>query len=517
MGTTSHTGQILDGKYRILRRLGKGGMGAVYMGQHSMIGRHVAIKILHAELSADEEMVTRFYREAQAAAAIGHKSIIDVFDLGVTEDGEPYLVMEYLAGESLATLLKRSGPIDLGLVCAVIAPALLALSAAHRKQIVHRDLKPDNIFIVRPPEEEPSIKLIDFGISKFIRPDDQIRLTQTGAMLGTPVYMAPEQAMGEGEEDHRSDIYSMGVIMYEALTGRVPYIGTNFNSLLVKILNNDPSPPSEVHAEFPLKAEPLVMKAMARDPADRFQSAQEMVDALAEFDEYKGSEARLSSVPLDPSKTTFASGDLGSDAQTESLDLAGEVMAKISSETTPGQWATAQSTRAMLREKKRSRAPLVALALLLLASVALLAILRPWEPVFSDIPRGVPARDVPKTGVVPASEAEPEQPATVTITVTGFPDGAKISYEGAPVPINPFKVKRGEAIAPLKVEAPGHEPFSISLVPSEDRTIVAELVPLSELEDGDSKPKPSGKKADKGKRGGFKKGGRGAEFTEEFQ
>jgi serine/threonine-protein kinase len=520
MAATNHTGQTLDGKYRIIRRLGRGGMGAVYMGQHSMIGRHVAIKILHAELSADEEMVTRFYREAQAAAAIGHKSIIDVFDLGVTDDGEPYLVMEYLEGESLASVLKRSGPIDLGLTCAVIEPALLALSAAHRKQIVHRDLKPDNIFIVRRPDEEPAVKLIDFGISKFIRPGDQIRLTRTGAMLGTPVYMAPEQALGEGEEDHRSDIYSMGVIMYEALTAHVPYLGTNFNSLLVKILNDDPTPPSEVNPGFPSKAEPVVMKAMARDPADRYQSAQEMLDAMAAFEEFKGSEARLSAVPLDPGSTTLASGDLGSETVTESMDVAGEVLAKISSETVPGAWETAQSTRMRDSRPRRSWLPLALVGLLICAAILLVA-LRPWEPAPSDVPRGLPEREPAPLNDSPPAEpkTEPEAPETVSITVTGAPEDAEISWEGSLVPINPFKVKRGEAIAPLRVEAPGYEPFSISLVPSEDRTVEAELVRAAPAAEPESKTKPrSGKRSERGKQAdGFKKGGRGTEFTEDFQ
>jgi serine/threonine protein kinase len=185
---------LLDGRYRIDRLLGEGGMGAVYLASHVGLGRQVAIKFLHADLISREDVVGRFYREAQAAAAIRHKNIIEVFDVGMSAKGEPFLVMEYLEGESLAGLLKRVGPLSLGAACAVMEPVLQALQAAHRKGIVHRDLKPDNIFLAYQQGEPPVVKIIDFGISKFTQGELDKWRTKTGSVMGTPAYMSPEQA-----------------------------------------------------------------------------------------------------------------------------------------------------------------------------------------------------------------------------------------------------------------------------------------------------------------------------------
>ena len=202
----AETGALLDGRYRIVRLLGEGGMGSVYLASHVGLGRDVAIKFLHAELVSRDEVVGRFYREAQAAAAIRHKNIIEVFDVGVSPQGEPFLVMEYLEGESLAGLLKRAGPLNLGAACAVMEPVLQALHAAHRKGIIHRDLKPDNIFLAYQQGEPPVVKIIDFGISKFAQGEFDKWRTKTGSVMGTPAYMSPEQARGSAGLDHRTDI-----------------------------------------------------------------------------------------------------------------------------------------------------------------------------------------------------------------------------------------------------------------------------------------------------------------------
>jgi serine/threonine protein kinase len=225
---------LLDGRYRIVRLLGEGGMGAVYLASHVGLGRDVAIKFLHAEFISREDIVGRFRREAQAAAAIRHKNIIEVFDVGMSPQGEPFLVMEYLEGESLAGLLKRVGPLSLGAACAVMEPTLQALQAAHRKGIVHRDLKPDNIFLAYQEGEPPVVKIIDFGISKFTQGDPDKWRTRTGAVMGTPAYMSPEQARGSASLDHRTDLYSMGTILFEMLTGGLPYAGTNFAEYSVR-------------------------------------------------------------------------------------------------------------------------------------------------------------------------------------------------------------------------------------------------------------------------------------------
>ena len=302
---------LLDGRYRIVRLLGEGGMGAVYLASHVGLGRDVAIKFLHAEFISREDIVGRFRREAQAAAAIRHKNIIEVFDVGVSPQGEPFLVMEYLEGESLAGLLKRVGPLSLAAACAVMEPALQALQAAHRKGIVHRDLKPDNIFLAYQEGEPPVVKIIDFGISKFTQGDPDKWRTRTGAVMGTPAYMSPEQARGSAGLDHRTDLYSMGTILFEMLTGALPYAGTNFAEYLSAMLVDEPRAPQSVYADFPVEAEPLVRKALAKNPDQRFQNAAEMLEALTMLPSYDAGKERLSLLASTLEVRGFAAGDLG--------------------------------------------------------------------------------------------------------------------------------------------------------------------------------------------------------------
>jgi eukaryotic-like serine/threonine-protein kinase len=307
----AETGVLLDGRYRIERLLGEGGMGAVYLASHVGLGREVAIKFLHAELASREEVVGRFYREAQAAAAIRHKNIIEVFDVGVSPQGEPFLVMEYLEGESLAGLLKRAGPLNLGAACAVMEPALQALQAAHRKGIIHRDLKPDNIFLAYQQGDPPVVKIIDFGISKFTQGEFDKWRTKTGSVMGTPAYMSPEQARGSAGLDHRTDLYSMGTILFEMLTGVLPYAGNNFAEYLSAMLIDDPRAPQSVCAGFPSEAEPLVRKALAKNPDQRFQNAAEMLDALMALPSFDARQERLTLLASTIEVRGFAAGDLG--------------------------------------------------------------------------------------------------------------------------------------------------------------------------------------------------------------
>jgi serine/threonine-protein kinase len=307
----AETGALLDGRYRIVRLLGEGGMGSVYLASHVGLGRDVAIKFLHAELVSRDEVVGRFYREAQAAAAIRHKNIIEVFDVGVSPQGEPFLVMEYLEGESLAGLLKRAGPLNLGAACAVMEPVLQALHAAHRKGIIHRDLKPDNIFLAYQQGEPPVVKIIDFGISKFAQGEFDKWRTKTGSVMGTPAYMSPEQARGSAGLDHRTDIYSMGTILFEMLTGALPFAGSNFAEYLSAMLIDDPRAPQSVCAGFPAEAEPLVRKALAKNPDQRFQNAAEMLEALTALPSFDARQERLTLLASTIEIRGFAAGDLG--------------------------------------------------------------------------------------------------------------------------------------------------------------------------------------------------------------
>ncbi|HEY1551455.1 MAG TPA: serine/threonine-protein kinase, partial [Kofleriaceae bacterium] len=192
-------GSVLDGRYSILREIGRGGMGVVYEAEHVELGKHVAVKVLLDKYQDDDEAVIRFKREALAASRIGSPHIIDVQHIGAAPDGRPYVAMELLEGESLAAIMKRTGPMEPWRALHIIRQVLRATGAAHAKGIVHRDLKPDNIFIVNRDDQQDFVKLLDFGISKFLETTDysiKTKLTTTGAVMGTPLYMAPEQAMG---------------------------------------------------------------------------------------------------------------------------------------------------------------------------------------------------------------------------------------------------------------------------------------------------------------------------------
>ena len=274
-------GQILDNKYRIVRLIGEGGMGAVFEGENTLIKRRVAIKVLHAQAASHEGTVLRFEREAQAAGRIGSEHILEILDLGVLPGGERYMVMEFLDGEPLSSRIRKHGRLTPAQLYPLFRQALTGLEAAHRAGIVHRDLKPDNIFVLhRKLGHQDFVKLIDFGISKFNVVGGDMAMTRTGAVMGTPYYMSPEQAKGASNIDARSDLYTMGVIAYEALAGQVPFNGDTFNELMFKIVLSTPVPLGQAVPETDPQWIAIVEKMMAREVGDRYQSAEEIIGVL---------------------------------------------------------------------------------------------------------------------------------------------------------------------------------------------------------------------------------------------
>ena len=278
------TGQILDSKYRIVRIIGEGGMGAVYEGENTLIARRVAIKVLHGASKENEQAMARFEREAQAAGRIGSDHILEVLDLGTLEDGSRYMVMEYLDGEPLAGRIEKLGRMTPAQIATLMAQALRGLQSAHDAGIIHRDLKPDNIYILKEKAGRPDfVKIIDFGISKFSLLGSDMNMTRTGAVMGTPYYMSPEQAKGSNQVDPRSDVYAIGVIMYEALTGKVPFDGDTFNELMFKIVLSEPPSLTDVVPEIDPNFAAIVNKAMARELGERYSSAEELRNVLEAY------------------------------------------------------------------------------------------------------------------------------------------------------------------------------------------------------------------------------------------
>ena len=274
-------GQTIDGKYRIVRLIGEGGMGAVYEGENVRIRRKVAIKLLHGGIASNAEMVQRFEREAQVAGTVGNDHILEILDLGALANGDRYMVMEYLDGETLTERIKARSRLQAADAVNIVKQMLTGLEAAHGAGIVHRDLKPDNIFVLRSKAGvKDFVKIIDFGISKFTEHASSTRMTRTGALMGTPHYMAPEQATGSTEIDRRTDIYAVGIILYEAVTGRVPFQAETFNQLLFEIALARITPARQIVPELDAAIDSIILKASARDPAQRFQTCGEFLSAL---------------------------------------------------------------------------------------------------------------------------------------------------------------------------------------------------------------------------------------------
>jgi serine/threonine-protein kinase len=275
-------GSTLSGRYLVTRKVGQGGMGAVYEATHTLIGKRVAVKVLLEKYAQREAIVKRLKQEAQLASSIGNEHIIDITDFGNTEDGRTFVVMEFLEGESLAECLSREPKLPEQRILRVAQQTASALAAAHAKGVVHRDIKPENIFLLKRKEMD-FVKVVDFGISKSLRQsteEEEVRLTQTGMVLGTPLYMSPEQARGDEDLDHRVDVYALGTIMYEAATGRVPFSGNNYLSVISQVLNEDPTPVREVRPDISEEFEAIVSRAMAKDRGDRYASANDMLHDL---------------------------------------------------------------------------------------------------------------------------------------------------------------------------------------------------------------------------------------------
>jgi serine/threonine protein kinase len=311
-------GQVIDGKYHVLRRLACGGMGSVYEARHAVVGRHVALKFLHEQYAQRSCMVQRFLREAQAAGSIASENIIGVLDYG-TADGTPYLVMELVRGQDLREILAETPRLPAARAVRIVIDACRGLALAHERGLVHRDLKPANICVTRQSDGREVAKVIDFGVAKL---RDGAELSEEGTLIGTLGYMAPEQLTDQKQLDARADIYALGVILYQALAGRPPHI-CNRSELLYRIVSVDPKPLGELCPELPPALCAVVHKALFRNKERRYTNVADLALALEPFaQDARGAAAeRVSSTPQQqaaaPTRYEPATGEPGSSLRDE--------------------------------------------------------------------------------------------------------------------------------------------------------------------------------------------------------
>jgi serine/threonine-protein kinase len=272
---------VLLEKIEILRAIGEGGMGTIFEARNLRTGRHVAVKFVRGGLSTEPEANRRLLQEALACGRIQHPHVVDVYDAGLHGD-VPYIVMELLRGESLGARMSREGPLPVADMVDVIRQALAGIAAAHKAGIIHRDLKPDNLFLAQPPAGGPAVvKIVDFGISKIASGDTALAATQTGAIMGTPYYMSPEQMRGGGGLDARTDLYSLGAVLFHAVTGRVPFVADTFPSLVIAILSDEPASPCSLRPDLPPGVEAVILRALSKDRDRRYADADEFAAALS--------------------------------------------------------------------------------------------------------------------------------------------------------------------------------------------------------------------------------------------
>jgi serine/threonine-protein kinase len=478
----SEQARVIAGRYQLESLIGEGGMASVWRARDLTLERPVAVKLLFARDERDKQrLVQQFVREARIAASVHHRNVIHIVDFGTTEEQQPFMVMELLEGETLGHRMHREPRLTLGEIVHVALLTLRGLSAVHDAGIIHRDLKPDNVFLTRDRGGALFPKILDFGISRSIEPRSGRRsalTTRDGMIVGTPEYMSPEQARGVRSIDRRSDLYSMGCILYEELTGELPFSSENVGDLIIQIVTSSASPVHELNPDVPRALSDLVAKAMARNPADRFQDADEMQNALlAAIDGAEGGKlvVTVSDMPplteslLTTRKSQERLRTLEFPLDAEPAQRAPVVAISLPQPITPivppppAGIAAIQASGVSRSQPPVSVPPPVGRPgrgrVLVLAAVALCALGGGGLLIARNASGGTGALAASAEPVAPsaapAAPADPVPSATITVQLHNVPKEARVSVDGAPAAGDRLELPREQRNRVIRVVAPG--------------------------------------------------------------
>jgi serine/threonine-protein kinase len=439
-------------------------MGVVYLAEHPVIGRKVAMKAIHPELSRNPEVVSRFITEAKSVNQIGNEHIVEIYDFGNTGDGEFYFIMEFLQGEALADRLKRDRLFPGARALQVAAQVADALAASHTHGIIHRDLKPENIFLINRGSTQDFVKVLDFGLAKLTQGEEKVtHKTRTGSVMGTPYYMAPEQCEGKANIDHRADLYSLGVILFEMMTGKVPFGGEGYGEIIVKHITQKPPAPRSLNPAITPAQDAILMRALAKQREDRFQNMEDFRKAMLDPDAYLRGAPRLPTTPPPVNVSTLAAA--AADAGGDHPESAPSTFRHGAGELLDDDVPVATS----------SRKPLV------IAIVAAAVLAGGGAFLYVKNQSDAPPAAATTTPTPPVAPTAPAEPKTVAVSFESNPSGAAVVMKdtGQEIGTTPFQKDFPYGKKPLEFvfRKTKYDDASASFIPDVARVVSGTLPP----------------------------------------